>query len=229
MFGRWLTKLVAGLGGLGMLACGSVRPEVGVHAVSLARGDSDGPPAFAALPDLGTSQQSPRMQQGFSLARQVLANGLPTPPDDRQYRQLQAWIDGTVAPWIAQRRDGVDETRFQFALDDGAASPEVAVARGVLGLMHENTALELSHIPSPAELDSEPEIAEMFHELVATQAKPFVNAAMGEYRKCAELAAAEGGELTRWARFCAARHEHLRRPVSAPEALAHAQGLSAKQ
>lgn len=220
MFGRWLTKLLSGLGGLGLLACGAARPEVGVSAAALSRGDADGPPAFASLPDLAASQQSPRLQQGFSLARQVLANGLPTPPDDRRYGQLQAWIDGTVAPWIAARREAVDDARFQFAVEEGAPSTEAAIARGVLGLLQENTALELTHIPSPAELDTEPEIAEMFHELVATQAKPFVYSAMAEYRKCAELAAAEGGELARWARFCAARHEHLRSPDQTREAVA---------
>ena len=209
MFGRWLTTVVPVLGCLGTATCATTSPEVEVRRAALEQGDGDAPPDFAALPDLTASQQSPRLQQGFSLARQVLGKSLPTPPDDRRYGPLQAWIDGTVAPWITARREAVDDTRFQFALDQGASNRDAAIARGVIGLLHENTALELSHIPSPLELETEPEIAEIFRELVATQAKPFVNAARSEYRKCAELAAAEGGELKRWANFCATRHDHL--------------------
>jgi hypothetical protein len=206
MFGRWAASLAA----LGAFACASSSTEVGVQTAALHSGDPNGPPAFASLPDVPAAGESPRTQQGLSLARQVFANVLPEAPDDRRYSALQAWIDQTVVAWIAARREAVDETRFQFAVDKGASATEQVIARGVLGLLQESTALELTHIPSPAELDTEPDIADIFRDLVTTQAEPFRRAALAEYQRCARLAAAEGGGVRPWARFCSARYHKLR-------------------
>jgi len=207
-------RLWSSLGLLASLsACATAQPQgdrVAGADRALYAGDPSAPPAFAALPDIESRQQSSRIIEGLSLARHVLATKLPTPPDDRRYQSLQSWIDQTVAPWIRARRDSVDEARFQFGIDAGAAADETVIGRGVLGLLEENTALELSQIPSPTELDTEPEIAEIFRELVTTQAKPFRNAAVSEYRLCSELGQAKGGELSRWAEFCRSRFERLR-------------------
>jgi hypothetical protein len=215
MFGRW-----AAIGALvwsSSAACASEAPEVEVQTAALRTGNPAGPPAFASLPDVPVGDQTPHTQQGLSLARQVFANALPEAPPDRRYSALQAWIDQTVVAWIAARREAVDETRFQFAVDKGASATEQVVARGVLGLLQESTALELTHIPSPAELDTEPEIAEIFHDLVTTQAEPFRRAAIAEFRSCAKLAAAEGGDVRPWARFCSARFHKLRGDPERPE------------
>jgi hypothetical protein len=213
MLGRW----AAGLAALAVAACASSTPEVEVRRAALQAGDPGGPPEFASLPDVPAGDQTPHTEQGLSLARQVFANALPEAPADRRYKALQAWIDQTVVAWIAARRDGVDETRFQFAVDEGASATEQVIARGVLGLLEESTALELTHIPSPTELDTEPEIAEIFRDLVTTQAEPFRNSAIAEFRSCAKLAAAEGGEVRAWAHFCSARFHKLRGDPERPE------------
>lgn len=201
-----------------LAACATASPDVAVSSNALYRGDPAAPPAFAVLPDVTKPQQTTRVAQGLSLARHVLGTALPTAPDDRRYASLQAWIDETVAPWISARRDSVDETRFQFGLGDNAARPdkikpaeaEQVIARAVLGLMQENTAQELSQMPMPEELDSEPEIAEIYRDLVSTQSKPFRNAALAEYEQCSALADDAGRELQRWAEFCHVRSVHLR-------------------
>lgn len=216
MLGRWAATWAVLAVATGA-ACASQTPEVEVQRAALKTGDPSGPPAFASLPDVPASDQTPHTEQGLSLARQVFAKVLPEAPPDRRYSALQAWIDKTVVAWIASRREAVDETRFQFAVDEGASATEQVIARGVLGLLQESTALELTHIPSPAELDTEPEIAEIFHDLVTTQSEPFRRAAIAEFRSCAKLAAAEGGALETWARFCSARFHKLRGdPVRPP-------------
>jgi hypothetical protein len=213
MLGRWAAALAA----LAVAACASSTPEVEVQRAALRAGDPAGPPAFAALPDVPAGDQTPRTEQGLSLAREVFANVLPQAPSDRRYSTLKAWIDQTVVAWIAARREGVDETRFQFAVDEGASATEQVIARGVLALLQESTALELTHIPSPSELDTEPEIAEIFRDLVTTQAEPFRRAAIADFHQCAKLAAAEGGELRAWAHFCSARFHKLRGDPERPE------------
>jgi hypothetical protein len=196
-------------------ACATASPEIVASHQALSLGDPAAPPGFAALPDIAHGQQSSRIVQGLSLARQVLATPLPSPPDDRHFAILQAWIDERVAPWVSARREGVDETRFQFGLQAAHAEPEESViARGVVGLLEENTALELSQIPSPTELDTEPEIAEMFRDLVDTQAKPFRHAAVSEYRKCSELGSDGGDDAKRWGDFCRVRFQRLQRDLT---------------
>jgi hypothetical protein len=193
-----------------LAACATTSSDSTAQAHSTLRsGDPNGPPTIGALPDVARAGTSPRVQQGLSMARQVLAARLPEPPADHSYAVLQAWIDHDVAPWVAARRDGVDEARFQFGLEHEVPVDERVVANAVLGLLQEDTALALSHLPAPSELDSEPEIAQIFRELVQTQVQPFQSAALSQYRDCANSAHAEGQDLRRWATFCHARLDRL--------------------
>lgn len=207
------------IAGIGLLGCASAGPEVGVKHAELReafRGDPEAAPEFAALPDVQPAHQTPSVLRGLSLARHVLQQGLPTPPEDRRFAVLQHWIDQTVAPWVEARRDSVDETKFQFGVETpstAAATPVGSIAWGVLALLEENTASELAGIPSPAELDSEPEIAEIFRELVSTQARPFRSAALVKYRKCYELGTKVGDDVADWAAFCGLRYERVHREL----------------
>jgi len=199
-------------------ACATASSEVAASKHALGSGDVEAPPSYAALPEIDQRQRTPRVLQGLSVARQVLAQRLPEPPDDRRHSTLSAWIGDTVIPWIDKRREGAEEVRFQFGLTSSgefaADSGEATIARGLLGLVDEDTAEELMRIPLPSELDTEPEIAGIFHELVDTQAKPFRNAALNEYQRCDELARARIGQGDRsgvqWEEFCRARFARLR-------------------
>ena len=193
-----------------LAACATTSSSGDTEAGSALRsGDPDGPPTIGALPDVARAGTSPRVQQGLSLARQVLAARLPAPPADHSYAMLQAWIDRDVATWVAKRRDGVDEARYQFGLEHEVPSDERVVGDAVLGLMQEDTALVLAQLPAPSELDSEPEIAEMFREMVRTQVQPFQTAAVVQYRDCATTAHEEGNDLQRWVVFCGGRLDRL--------------------
>lgn len=194
------------------------RPRPVPQGASGSKGEAEAPPALSALPDpvRGEPMDSERMHQGFTMARQVFAGLMPEPPADRSYTSLQAWVEQQVAPWVEKRRDGVDDTRFQFALTASSHPADVVVAHAVLALLHEDTAAELSNIPSPAELANEPEVSEMFRELVSGQALPFVSAARDEYRLCANAGYQEGADLRRWAEFCKARFDRLAPPPAKP-------------
>jgi hypothetical protein len=192
-----------------LFSCAAAPHDIAVSANALSAGDAAASPSFAALPDVPVPQQTPRVTRGLSLARHVLADALPTPPEDRSYAALQAWIDQIVAPWIRARRDNTDETRFEFGLQSGASGDEQLIALAVLAIMEESTALELSRIPLPLELDTEPEIADIFRDLVSTQSKPFRNAAAAEYRQCSELSVEVSSALRRWPEFCRARIARL--------------------
>jgi hypothetical protein len=198
-----------------LTACGGAQTEVVSSRDSLSNGDPTAPPSLRALPDVAKGRASERVQLGMSLARQVLETRLPEPPTDHSYQRLQLWIDQDVVPWVSARRESVEETRFQFGLDHGASSDERVVANAVLGLLQEDTALSLANIPSPAELDTEPEVGEMFRDLVRTQSQPFQSAAASEYHECATNAYEEGREFQRWAVFCHTRFDRLEAQLQA--------------
>lgn len=197
------------LGWMCIGACGGSTTHIESGRETLRNGDPNGPPTIQSLPDVARASASPRVQSGLTLARQILATRFPEPPADRSYRQLQSWIDEHVVPWVSARRDSVDETRSEFGLEHGASEDERIVATAVIGLLQEDTALSLANIPAPAELDTEPEIGQMFRELVRTQTQPFQTAALTEYRDCANRAYGQGQEQRRWALFCHGRFDHL--------------------
>lgn len=191
----------------------SQRP--GADGLALRDGDASAPPSLAALPGL-EPQDSQRWHRGLTLARQVFERALPPPPVDRSYASLSEWVEQDVAAWIAARRESMEEARFQFSSTTGATPDALVVRSAVVGLLQEDTAQTLATIPAPSELDSEPEIAELYRELVRVQSEPFIGAARGEYRACAELAEQEGGrQLERFGEFCRSRFDRLAPPPSA--------------
>jgi len=193
-----------------LLGCATQPPPAAQSQTEKLRpGDANAPPSLRALPELSKDRSS-QLHGGLTLAGQVFAAPLPPAPVDRSYEVLSEWVGDEVARWIDQRRDAVEETRFVFNASDPDPATR-AIASAVIGLLQEDTAYQLSLIPQPKELDSEPEIAAMFHELVQAQTDPFQNAALTEYQQCAESGKDEGGPSLRFGRFCQQRHDRLLR------------------
>jgi len=181
------------------------------------RGDAGAPPSIAVLPDLpaGASVNTERTHQGLLVARETLDAAMPRPPGDRSYLSLQGWVDAELAIWLEHRRDQADLTRARFAQEDDPSGSERAVGHAALGLIHEDTALSLGTIPAPSELDTEPEIAAIYRELVTVQVDTFLNTAVVEFRDCANEAYRAGDDMRVWAEFCHARFDRLRENVRA--------------
>lgn len=181
----------------------------------LSKGQPEAPPTLACLPEVapGGPADTRRTHQGLLIAKEALDDGLPAPPSDRSYSAMQGWMKSEVAHWIAARAGAVSELKFQLGFDGGASASEQVVGKAAVGLLQEHTALDLQKIPPPAELAAEPEIAEMFQEVVAAQAEPFLGAALIAFRECAD-AAYEGPDATaHFAEFCDARFRRLRTEV----------------
>ena len=198
----WLLALVA-LNG----ACGASPPPAPV-----APGDAEAPPSLASLPDLlpGGSADTDRTHLALAFARRVFAAGLPTPPSDHSAAVLQPWVEREVAGWIAHRRESVEQTDYQFVAEQRASAGERIVHQAVMGLLHEDTAQALENLPAPAELASEPEIAQMYREVLAAQAQPFVVAALEAFRHCANTAFDGPEDMRHWAAYCDGRFRRLR-------------------
>ncbi len=170
-----------------------------------------------ALPsvDHGSGADTPRTHQGLLIARATLDAAMPEPPADRSYAALQRWVDTEVVTWVERRRAQTEEVRERFSLEGEPNESELAVRRAVVGLLHEDTARSLRSIPAPSELDSEPEIAAMYRDIVSAQADTFLNSAIVEFRDCAEGAYRWEHDMRPFALFCHARFDRLQEQLSA--------------
>jgi hypothetical protein len=175
-------------------------------------GDPDAPPSLKVLPSVKREKNasSERIRQGLLMARDVLKTSMPEPPPDRAFSTLQQWINTTVVHWIEIRNQSVEATRYRFTQPNAPSYEERVFAHAVIGLIQEDTALALQAIPAPAELDDEPEIAQMYREVLEAQAAPFISAALVEFRECANTALDAPKYMRPFYKFCASRFARLR-------------------
>jgi hypothetical protein len=211
---------------LPLAACatsGTPEAETASGAEPASAGGAEGG-ALGVLPrvERGSSADSPRTHQGLLIARATLDAAMPEPPDDRSYAALQRWVDTEVVAWVERRRAQTQEVRERFELEGQPNESEQAVSRAVLGLIHEDTARSLRSIPAPAELDTEPEIAEMYRDIVSVQADTFLNSALVEFRDCANGAYRAEDDMRPFAVFCHERFDRLDEQLSARRKVAAA-------
>jgi hypothetical protein len=174
-------------------------------------GEASERPALAALPTIerGSSADTRGTHQGLLIARATLDTAMPEPPADRSYAALQRWVDTEVVAWVEHRRAQTEEARERFSLEGDPNESVIAMSHAVVGLIHEDTALSLRSIPAPTELDSEPEIAAMYREIVSAQADTFLNSALVEFRDCANTAYNGKDDMRPFALFCHGRFDQL--------------------
>jgi hypothetical protein len=183
-------------------------------------GDPNAAPSLAALPELpaGAEADTPRTHQGLLAARAALDAAIPAPPADRSFTSLQRWIDSDVTAWVEQRRAQTAATRDRFWVEGEPNSGERVVSHAVIGLIHEDTALSLGALPPPSELETEPEIADMYRDVERAQSGSFLTSALTEFRACADAALSGARNMRGWALFCHARLDRLQREHEPPAA-----------
>ena len=74
--------------------------------------------------------------------------------------------------------------------------------------MYEDIARVLRDVPAPEDLDDEPEILEIYGQVLESQARPFLETARRAYHACA-LNASEPESMRHWSRFCRGREDNL--------------------
>ncbi len=188
-------------------ACGGAQTRDDAAPVP---GDVDAPPSMAALP--GTRALEPefseRMRFGFELAEEAFTLQPPPPPASAKVADVQAWSDGALKDWLQRRQHAVDSARRELDLAAEEAHPQRVVAGAVIGLLYEDIARVLRGIPVPDEVQEEPEMVEIYREVVDSNASPYLEYARRAYRACA--ANAEGpDELRPWSSFCSGRADRL--------------------
>lgn len=182
---------------------------------------AEGPLSLACLPavDAAKEAHTDRIHQALLLAMRVFDQRLSAAPADRRQAPLQAWVDDAVVDWVEGRSQALAEIRFQFGMPLRASEAERVVAEATLGLLQEDTALQLAELPVPVELAEEPEIRTMYGEMLAQEVRPLFAAALVSFRECANLAFDGPAGLRHFAPFCDARFRGLRARIEGPASL----------
>lgn len=186
--------------------CGGPRMRPGpLHA-----GRSHGAPSMECLPDpdVEDSELSERMTFGMQLATESLSIEPPPPPTSRAVLDLQAWGSGPLRAWLERKTHAVEAARRELDVAAEESHRQRIMGGAIVGLMYEDVARVLVGLPRPEDLDDEPEILEIYQQVLQSQARPYVETARRAYHACAANAS-EPETMRHWARFCRDRRDDL--------------------
>ncbi len=190
---------------LALLGCGGSQAPVEFT------GDASALPTMATLPrpGLALSERTAHMRMGLGLANTALLIPRPQWPTDRSLDTLGAWSDGPFREWLTRKSTAVERARDE--LDTAAEENERQriIAGAVVGLLYEDIARVLRDVPVPSELDSEPEVARTYREVVAFDARTFMEQAKRAFRACQANGAQNTHGLGHFSEYCGARASAL--------------------
>jgi hypothetical protein len=173
-------------------------------------GDVQGPPRVEALPSLDVDEQdlTKEMRMARMLSEESLNLPAPALPSGRTADDIQRWSEDTLASWLGRKQERAEAARAELDVAALQNQRQRIVAGALVGLVYEDVAQGLLRVPAPRELESEPEILAMYHDLLQQQAEPYLNHAKLGYDACAANAHALAS-LEHWSAFCGGRSGQL--------------------
>jgi hypothetical protein len=173
-------------------------------------GRPDAAPAVETLPSLGGEREdfTERMRFAWLLAEQSFQLAEPVPPNQPTVSELAAYTDGPLRAWLEQKNELVEAARAELDMAAEETHVQRIVAGALVGLMYEDVWRVLRTVPLPRDLEEEPEIADVYREVVEFQATPYLEHARRAYDACARNGV-QPAAMARWSRYCSARGEHL--------------------
>lgn len=167
-------------------------------------------PSMECLPDPDVQEDAltRRMRFGWTLAEESFLVPPPAPPDERSAADLETWSSQVLGTWLERKTHTIEAARRE--LDEAAEESHRQRIMGgaIVGLMYEDVARVLRSIPPPSELDDEPEIREIYQDVLRGHARPFLEHARRAYSACAQNAV-RPASMRHWSRFCAGREDQL--------------------
>ncbi|MCA9605370.1 MAG: hypothetical protein KC619_07235 [Myxococcales bacterium] len=188
-------------------ACG---PGATMRSGPLNPGRVETDPSMECLPDPDIEQASMtrHMRFGWTLAEESFLVPPPPAPDEQSSESLEAWSSQVLGPWLERKTHTIEAARRE--LDQAAEENHRQRIMGgaIVGLMYEDVARVLTEIPAPAELLDEPDIMEVYRNVLRSQARPFLEHARRAYSACAQNGI-RPASMRHWSRFCSGREERL--------------------
>jgi hypothetical protein len=148
------------------------------------------------------------MRLARSLTSESLAIADPIPPVGRSAEEIEAWTDQVLTPWITAKTARAADACAEL---DKAASQnhrQRIMAGALVGLVYEDVARVVASVPVPEDFHTEPEIAQMFREVMASHALPYISQAESAYEACSANAN-QLPSMRHWASYCEKRRTQL--------------------
>jgi sulfur carrier protein ThiS len=181
-------------------------------------GDAHGRACMEALPslDVADSELSEQMRMARLLSAESLELPSPAVPADKSAVSLTRWSEHELKDWVGAKQKRAEQARAE--LDRAALENhrQRIVAGALVGLVFEDVARALLVLPIPSELEREPEVATIFHELMVKQAEPYLMHARLAYAACAGNAAGLA-TMSHWSDFCSGRQDSLPKGNEEPQ------------
>jgi hypothetical protein len=203
-----MRSAVLGLVSLGVVALSGCAAQ---HQVVRAQpGDALARPSMEALPglDVAQSELTPEMRMASLLSSESLLLTPPSAPRDDSTASISSWSDSELKTWLQEKHVRAEAARKELDRAAAQSHRQRVMAGAMVGLVYEDVARALLALPIPRELASEPEIAEMYVDLLKRQAAPYLLHAHQAYVACAGNAEQLSG-LRHWSQFCEEREERL--------------------
>jgi hypothetical protein len=182
-------------------------------------GDAYGRASFESLPalDVEDTEMTSEMRIARLLSAESLSYPDPARPLATSAEAIHAWSNEVLGPWIEVKHKRAAAARAE--LDRAAVQNhrQRILAGALVGLVYEDVARVLMSVPVPDDLKSEPEIAEMFRDVIASHALPYLTQAERAYVACAKNAV-EPKSMNHWTDFCQGRADQLPRLDEAAKA-----------
>ena len=167
-------------------------------------------PAMECLPDPDLEEDAftEHMRFGWTLAAESFLVPPPEAPSEHAALDLQVWSEGPLREWLARKTHTVEAARRE--LDQAAEENHRQRIMGgaIVGLMYEDVSRVLRAVPMPDELETEPEIQDIYRDVLEGQASPFTEVARAAYGACAQNAT-RPATMRHWSHFCAGREAQL--------------------
>lgn len=159
-------------------------------------------------PDIERSAFTEHMRFGWTLAAESFEVEPPAAPEARAAADIQAWSEENFAPWLERKTHTIEAARRELDQAAEESHRQRIMGGAIAGLMYEDVSVVFEAIPVPEELDDEPEVRGIYHDVQRGQARPFIENARAAYRACA-INGTRPPTMRHWSRFCAARQERL--------------------
>lgn len=174
-------------------------------------GSTAGDPSLTALPDpdVEHEQLSARLREGMELADDAMSLPMPAAPAGATSAEMEVWTSEQLQPWIGRKTHAIDEAVEVLVAAAYDGEREQIVAEATIALLYEDLARELRTIPTPRDLQSDPEIAQVYREVVEHYARPYAGRAHLAYRNCIRDTRTGPRGMRHWAAFCDGRRENL--------------------
>jgi hypothetical protein len=193
---------------LSLVGCGATlaaQPKPVVY-----HGDAAGEPQVSGLPslDVPDSELTSEMRIARLLCEESLHVPDPALPEKRDAASIQLWSETVFARWVEDktRRASVAKSELDRAAEQ--SHRQRIVAGALVGLLYEDLAQVMLAVPVPEDFASEPEVAQMFREVMNKQALPYLTEAQRAYDACSGNAT-QDPSLKHWSHYCKARSEGL--------------------